>query len=64
MIEPVLQAFVVDVPDRTITCTRVEERVRCGRCVVPANLTLDVFLSCINDPTINVDGFFFELLIE
>ena len=45
----------MDVPHRTVTLARVEEGILRGRCVVPADLALDVWAGLgINDAAVDL----------
>lgn len=68
LFEPVLQAFVVSVPDRPIAFARVEEGVLWRLGGVPAYLTLDLFsffilFVLVDYSTVNLDGLLFSEIV-
>jgi hypothetical protein len=59
-----LEALVMDEPDRAVAHTAVEERVlACGR-VFPTDLALHVVLGGIDDTAVDLDRLFLELLAQ
>ena len=65
LLEPVLEALVVDISDRAIALTGVEKRVLTGGAVVPADLALDVrVLLLIDDAAVYFNCFLLELFSE
>lgn len=59
LLEPELEAFVVNIADRSITLARVEQRVSPCLGSIPANLALDVAAFARFDHTaVDLDSFF------
>ena len=55
----------MNVAHRAITLAWIEEGILRGRCVVPADLALNVWTGLgIDDPTVNLDRFLFKLISE
>ena len=64
LLQPMLEALVVDEPDRAVAHAAVEERVlACGR-VFPADLALHVVLGGVDDAAVDLDRLFLELLAQ
>jgi len=64
LLKPMLEALVMDEPDRAVAHAAVEERVlTCGR-VFPADLALHVVLGGIDDTAVDLDRLFLELLAQ
>lgn len=65
LLEPVLEAFVVNESHGAIALARIQQWVLRRRVVVPANLTVDVGIGCwVHHPAINVDCFLLKLLMK
>lgn len=65
LLQPVLQALVVDISHRPITLAGVEKRVLLRRIVVPADLALNIRTHFwVDNSAVNFNGFFLELFPE
>ena len=65
LLEPVLQALVVDVPHWTITLAGIQERILSGRGVVPTDLALNIWTGFgVHNPAVNFDRLLLELVSE
>ena len=62
LLQPVLQALVVDEPDRAVALARVEQRIRIALLIAPTHLALDVALSRVDNPAVDFDGLLGEVI--
>lgn len=62
LLEPVLQAFVMNKADGPIALTRVKQWVRIALLIAPAYLALYIALSGIDDPAVNLNRFLGEII--
>lgn len=62
LLEPVLQALVVDETDGAVAFARVKQGVGCALFVAPAHFALDVGLRRVDNTAVDFDGLLGEVV--